>query len=343
MKIPIQNIYYLLCYAWDALEERNIVRIQQDKCRSYADLFARVLESGVTHLLKRGLDRGYITEEEDTSSFRGKFDVSNTIKHNCLQQARVHCRFDTLSYDVTHNRIIKKTIGRLVRCNDLDRGLRNRLLGVYRRLRDIAAIDLSPNIFGRVTLHRNNAFYGFLLHVCRLIYDCLLVDETSGEMTFRDFLRDEAAMARLFERFVYNFFYREQDIFHVKRETIDWQDVTAEEEQMPFLPKMRTDVSMVSKDRHIVLDTKYTVHTLQSFRASETVKSSNLYQLFAYLKNLRVVEKEERQVEGILLYPTVSKTLDLEYVIQGHRVRIATLDLNTGWSEIAQRLLGLLN
>lgn len=343
MLIPIRNIYFLLCYAWDRLEEGCFVHVQQDECKSYADLFARVLESGVIHLLKRGLDRGYVTEEEDTSCLRGKFDVSTTIKHNCLQQARGHCLFDTLSYDVTHNRIIKTTIGRLVRCDDLDPILRNRLLGVYRRLHDIAAIDLSPNVFGRVTLHRNNAYYGFLLNVCRLIYDCLLIDETTGTAKFRDFVRDEAAMARLFERFVYNFFDREQDLFQVKSERIDWQGVTAQEEHLAFLPTMRTDVSLISKDRHIVLDTKYTVNTLQSFHASETIKSSNLYQLFAYLKNFQRLEKGGRQVEGILLYPTVSKTLDLEYVIQGHRIRIATVDLNSTWKDITKRLLGLLN
>ena len=108
---------------------------------------------------------------------------------------------------------------------------------MYRRLHDIAAIDLSPNLFGRVTIHRNNAFYGFLLNVCRLIYDCLLVDETTGKTKFRDFLRDEAAMARLFERFVFNFFDREQDIFEVKSERIDWQEVTTQEESCLSCPR----------------------------------------------------------------------------------------------------------
>ena len=88
MKIPIRNIYFLLCYAWNTLEEGAVVHVEQDDCKSYADLFARVLESGVAHLLKRGLDRGYVTEEEDTSSLRGKFDVSTTIRHNSLRQAR---------------------------------------------------------------------------------------------------------------------------------------------------------------------------------------------------------------------------------------------------------------
>ena len=254
--IPIQNIYFLLCYAWDTLAEGEMVQVQQCDCRTYADLFARVLESGVTHLLKRGLDRGYITDAEDTASLRGKFDVSTTIKHNCLQHARVHCHFDTLSHDVTHNRIIKTTMARLIRCEGLDRELANRLLGVYRRLTDVTAIDLSPAVFGRVTLHRNNAFYGFLLNVCRLIYDNLLVDERTGTSKFRDFLRDEATMARLFEKFVGNFFRREQVEFRVGSRRIKWQGVVSKAEYLPFLPEMRTDDSLESSSRCLVIDAK---------------------------------------------------------------------------------------
>ena len=342
MIIPIQNLYFLLCYAWDCLDEAKIVQVRQDECNTYADLFARVLDTGVAHLLKRGLDRGYITEAEDTTSLRGKLDVSATIKHNCLQHARAHCWFDSLSHDVLHNRIVKTTIGRLVRCTELSPHIRNRLLGVYRRLHDVSDIDLAPNLFGRVSLHRNNAFYGFLLHVCRLIYDNLLVDEKTGNAKFRDFLRDdEKAMARLFEKFVRNFYRREQNRFQIRSDWITWQDVAAQEGDLRLLPKMRTDVSLVSSDRYIVLDTKYYVDSLKSYHGSEMVRSGNLYQLFAYLRNIQIAKAGKRQVEGILLYPTVSKSLDLRYVIQGHPIRVATVDLNVSCDQIHQRLLDL--
>jgi 5-methylcytosine-specific restriction enzyme subunit McrC len=58
------------------------------------------------------------------------------------------------------------------------------------------------------------------------------------------------------------------------------------------------------------------------------------------LKNLQVGEK--RQLEGILLYPTVGKSLDLQYRIQGHSIRVVTVDLDSDWREIHERLIGLL-
>lgn len=340
MTIPIKNIYFLLCYAWDSLDEGEVVSVSPEDCKTLAELFARVLDGGATHLLKRGLDRGYITEEEDTSRLRGKFDVSATIKRNLLRQSRVHCVIDSLSYDVTHNRIIKATLRSLVRCKDLDRNLRDRLLRLYRRLHEVSDIDLSPKIFGSVQLHRNNAYYRFLLQVCRLIYDNLLINEESGDSRFRDFLRDEKQMAALFEKFVRNFYRHEQTEFNVKSEKFGWQEVEATHSDLEFLPGMRTDVSLESSTRKIVIDTKYYAKCLQSYFDSETIHSGNLYQLFAYLKNLQI--GNSRQIEGVLLYPTVGKSLSLRYRIQGHTIRIVTVDLNEKWQEIRQRLLGLL-
>ncbi len=339
MTIPIQNIYYLLCYAWDSLDEGRVVSVSQDDCKTLAELFARVLDGGVTHLLKRGFDRGYITEEEDTSSLRGKFDVSVTIKRNLLRQSRVYCVIDSLSYDVTHNRIIKATLRSLVRCKDLDRNLRDRLLRLYRRLHEISDIDLSAKVFGSVQLHRNNAYYRFLLQVCRLIHDNLLVNEDTGDSRFRDFLGNEKQMAALFEKFVRNFYRHEQTMFRVKSEQFGWQEVEATHGDLQFLPKMRTDVSLDSSTRKIVIDTKYYANCLQTYFGSSTIHSGNLYQLFAYLKNLQI--GEPRQIEGVLLYPTVGKSLSLRYRIQGHMMRIVTVDLNAKWQNIRQRLLEL--
>jgi 5-methylcytosine-specific restriction enzyme subunit McrC len=51
VKIPIQNLYYLLCYAWDRLDERDIVAVDAAGVTSLADLFARVLINGSNPLL----------------------------------------------------------------------------------------------------------------------------------------------------------------------------------------------------------------------------------------------------------------------------------------------------
>lgn len=209
MSIPIENIYYLLCYAWNRLEERDLVNVLTTDCRSLLDLFGRVLLHGMTHLLKRGLDRGYLRHAEEGRCLRGKLGLATTVKRDLLRLGEVYCEFDELSHNVLHNQIIRTTLRELAGHPKLDESLRADLLGVYRHLHGIETVQLSAILFARVQLSRNNAFYGFLLNVCEMLYTHVLAREGNGDYKFQDFLRDEARMAALFQDFVTNFYRHE--------------------------------------------------------------------------------------------------------------------------------------
>lgn len=151
-------------------------------------------------------------------------------------------------------------------------------------------------------------------------------------------------MAALFEKFILNFYRREQTQFgHVWSEGIYWQDTSASESDMAFLPQMRTDVSLQSSTRKIVLDAKYYREATQQRFASDKVRSGHLYQLFAYLRNIHRASPNSAAPEGILLYPLVDKPLDLRFRLHGHAVRVKTIDLTAEWIEIHDELLALLD
>src|ERR1039458_10864091 len=72
-QIPIANIYYLLCYAWDALEERDaLTDVDALDSTDRLGLFARVLVNGTRRLLRRGLDRGYLAREDEILGVRDR-------------------------------------------------------------------------------------------------------------------------------------------------------------------------------------------------------------------------------------------------------------------------------
>jgi len=341
--IPIQNIYYLLCYAWHRLEERDIVDVSGIDTTSLVDLFAKVLIGGVERVLRRGLDRGYVGYIEDTRCLRGKLLFSPTIKRNLLMKAQVHCEFDELSYNVLHNQILKSTLYHLIRVESLDRELRCRLVGLYRRFHEVDEIEMSSAVFSRVQLHRNNVFYDFLLNICELVYENLLVSETPGKNKFRDFLQDdEMRMAVLFEDFVRNFYKLETSGFKVGREDILWQAEAFDDGGLAFLPKMVTDISIEGHGFKVVIDTKYYKQALVKYYDAEKIHSQNIYQIFAYLKNLEKQGGVNANCTGVLLYPTVQKELRLSYKMDGHKVMIRTINLNQEWQLIDQDLRDLL-
>jgi len=335
--IPIQNIYYLLCYAWNKLEERDIVDVPVEDCTNIIDLLAKVLIGTTTHLLKRGLDRGYIEQHEDRPSLRGKVIFSPSLKRTLFHQGKAHCHFDDLHYNVLHNQILKTTIHCLILEKYLDSGLKEQLVGIYRRFHGIEEIELRGKIFGSFNLHRNNYFYDFPLKVCELVYENLLVGDRIGDARFRDFLRDKK-MWQLFQEFVRNFYRRELPGFKVIASGIPWRGYGLSDRAAALLPRMNTDITLEDGDKKIIIDTKFYRQALVSHHGTEMVRPNHLYQLFAYIKNAAGHEAPHLY-EGMLIYPSVVEDLDLQYEIQGHRVSVRSINLNQEWKKIHQDLL----
>jgi 5-methylcytosine-specific restriction enzyme subunit McrC len=341
MRIPILNVYYLLCYAWNQLEEGEAVSVGLSDSHDLKDLLARVLDNGVRHLIRRGLDRGYVTHAEELQGIRGKIDFPASLRRASFERGRAACQFDELSYDVPHNRIVKATLRTLARTEGLDSATRDALAASYARLSAVRDAPISPADFGRVQLDRNRRHYELLLNVCRLVYESLLIDEQSGQRVFRDFLRDERRMASLFQNFVKNFYQREQARYDVSSMTLPWHDAAWSEGAEPYLPDMHTDVTLEARDRTIIIDAKYYTDVFDRPYGRPKVRSSHLYQVFTYAYNYR--QATGRPVEGVLLYPTVSEAVDLRFQLSGFAIRVRTVDLSQDWREIRDELLGLLN
>ena len=243
MKIPIQNIYFLLCYAWDKLDERDVVDVDPVGITELVDLFSRVLISGTNHLLKRGFDRNYVTNEEQTSRLRGRIRFDAVVNAG-VPTATLPCEFDELSYDVIHNRVLKAAARTLMRTDTISKENAERLAMLCRQLPEVRDVELANQIFGQVQLHRNNHFYDFLMKLCALIHHNLLVSEALGHSRFRDFTGDRSQMAVLFENFVRNF-YRTHTNYCVRREDIQWNLTARDPSAAKLLPKMQTDISLV--------------------------------------------------------------------------------------------------
>jgi 5-methylcytosine-specific restriction enzyme subunit McrC len=343
MKVPIQNIYYLLCYSWNKLEEKEIVNVNASDYSNDIDLFSKVLINGCAHLLKRGLDRNYVRQEDVLSGIRGKVLISQTIKQNLLDSSKTYCEFDEFDYNILHNRILKTTIYNLIRTEDLDIGLKGQLLTIYKKLNGIEIIEITTQLFSRVTLHRNNSFYDFLLRVCLIIHENTFINEESGRFKFKSFIDDEYKMRRLFEDFVRNFYRKEQSLFSVSSQVIHWNAVTLSGTHDDLVPIMRTDITLEAINRKIIIDTKYYRHALITSFNKYKIRSENLYQLFSYLKNDVSNTSGKDKCEGILLYPTVSIELKEKYKIHGHTIQVATINLDKPWRNIHDSLLHLIN
>ncbi len=333
-KIPIANIYYLLCYAWSHVEERDIVRVEEiEGLKRIHDLLARVLAKGTFRLIRRGINRDYQEVHEDLAGIRGKFMVGKTVKRALRARGQAACEFEELSHDVLHNRILRSTLRSLQRLPDLHKDVRTEIRNAYEKLQGIREVRLSRQLFQQVQLDRNRRIYRFLLSVCRLVHEQLLVDEKVGEARFNDFTEEK--LAKLFESFVIEFYRREQHDYRVNHSgrVIKWDDNGTREDQHLMIPKMEADVILEGSKRRIILDTKFYQEALGG-RVGGKLRSNHLYQLLAYLRNREVTVKSGPRHEGILLYPVVNAQLTIDVCLEGFDIRARGIDLAQEWLNI---------
>jgi 5-methylcytosine-specific restriction enzyme subunit McrC len=342
VKVPIQNLYYLFCYAWRFLPDDLAIDVGGVGSPDVLNMCAHVLTSGIDRLLRRGIDQGYVVVREETSRLRGRINVTATISELSWLHARAVCEYDELTPNTVNNRILRSTV-RLLSNAQLEPDLAKRLREVDRRLSGIGLIDINPSLFRRIQLHRNNAFYAFLLRICELVNQSLLPDRSGDNPSwFRDLLSDEEYMARVFEEFMRNFYNLKQSRFAVARTQPKWNASAVEVSDLHFLPTMMTDATLRSTDRQIVIDAKYYRDALQTNFGTRRVHSGNLYQLLAYLHGTAPENHGTQSIEGMLVYPAGEQELDLSYTIDGYKVRIYTLNLAQPWHQIESDLLSLI-
>ena len=97
--IRIQNIYYMLAYAFHVLNEEGYKQVATEDFEYTSDLFAAILSKGIASQIKRGLSREYISKTKAVISPAGKINVSASIVHEVRK----------LYPDITFRHFRKKT------------------------------------------------------------------------------------------------------------------------------------------------------------------------------------------------------------------------------------------
>ena len=107
-------------------------------------------------------------------------------------------------------------------------------------------------------------------------------------------------------------------------------------------PVMKTDITIRDKNKVTVIDTKYYNNMFQHHYLNldkPKFRSDNIYQLYTYLNNLN---EEDKEIEGMLLYPNTTSTIRSERRVSGKRIMINNINLNQEWDKIEAEMLELI-
>ena len=336
--IPVQNIYYMLAYAFQVLNENGYKNIETEQFDNVGELCAAILSKGVSLQLKRGLGKEYVSETEPLSSLRSKIDIAESIKTQSMLRKQLVCIYDDFTVNSYMNRIIKSTMELLIR-SDITKSRKKELRKLLVFFGEVEPLNIY-DINWQLQYNRNNQSYRMLISICYLVVKGLLQSNTSGGTKLMDFL-DEQRMCRLYERFILEYYRKEHPEIRASASQIPWQ---LDDDFGFMLPVMQTDIMLSKGNTTLIIDAKYYGHTAQEQYGVHTLHSGNLYQIFTYVKNKDAEYGEQpHNVSGMLLYARTDESVQPNnvYHMGGNKISVQTLNLNCSFNEIASQLDGI--
>ena len=161
--IPVQNVYYMLAYAFQVLNEDGYRNVATEQFNNVAELCAAILTKGVSLQLKRGLGRDYISETETLSGLRGKIDITESIKTQTMLRRQMVCTYDEFSVNTYMNRIIKTTMLKLLHA-DIDKARKKEIRKLLVFFDEVQELDVHTINWSQ-QYSRNNQTYRMLVSI----------------------------------------------------------------------------------------------------------------------------------------------------------------------------------
>lgn len=348
--IPIRNLFYMLCYAWNVLAVADDIKVGSDDFEDAYNLLSRVFSYGIGKLIRSGFHRSYIENTEELSTLRGKIEVQESMSRLTAQRKKLICTYDEYSTNDLFNQILKYTMESIIRNPNVDAVTKKNLKKQIVFFEGIDAVPPTKTNRQKLIFNRNNVTYKLLINIAVMLYDNTMVSDEDGSSTFKDFFREEQ-MHKVFELFILNFYKINLDRskYRVHAPKINWHleedatDIWGDYFMVAGSPgDRRTDIVLENKelDLQLIFDAKYYKNTfVNAYMNSEDehVRAGHLNQLRGYLLD----SDFKGGKMGALIYPMVNNDLSqgVLYPIMRSNILVKTINLNTDWRTIEGDLI----
>lgn len=335
--ILIKNIYYMLSYAFQVLNQESYKNVAVESFDGMYDLLAAILAKGIGVQLKQGLYREYINYQKDLPVMHGKINMSGTIRNKLARKRVLTCDFDELSENNLFNQILKTTVMLLLRNGKVKSEYKDDLKKKMLYFSNVNTLNPTNIRWTSICFQRNNQTYRMLIGICQLIIEGMLITTDDGDYRLASFM-DEQSMCKLYEKFILEYYKRHFPTLNATASQIPW---SLDDEMRTMLPVMKSDIHLQNGNTVLIIDAKYYKHTTQKQYDKHKLHSSNMYQIFTYVKNQDYdFGDEEHTVSGMLLYAKTEEEIQPNHVYQmhGNQITVKTLDLNLPFVDIAKQL-----
>ncbi len=309
-KVPVDNLFVMLSRAYGLKVDLRNEMTALDAGDSLLEFVAGVFVGQVDVLVRQGIARGYVDREELSPYLRGRLLVAEQVRAGIVAATRFHQRANEFTADLPENRIVRATLGLLLRHYYRNVGLRPLLRRTLSAFSEVTPAVVRPSDCDRVVYTRLNRRYEPAIRLARLLLQLLSPEGHEGPTPFPAFL---LPMHDVYEKFVAN------TLIEATAGRPEWR---VESQRRIHLDKDKRepgdpDLVLYRDGRAaLVIDTKY-----KEF--GEKPKPEDRNQMFAYCRALGVSE-------GMLLYPNDTNVYESRRLIGGtHDEDVVNLTLRS--------------
>lgn len=339
--IQVKNIYWMIVYALNVIEDKGIQSISRETFENVYDLCASLMSIALAKQVKRGLNKSYINKRDDSPCVRGKILIKETLLSNNYNN-KIFCEYDEYNENSYLNKIVKTACLYLLKSNkikDKERAIKLKKYLLF--FSNVETINIKLINWNHINFNKNNASYKVLINISYLIINGLLASTNNGNIEFREFI-DPRKMSTLYEKFILGYYKYHHPSLLKGACKIDWNV----EENSELLPIMKTDIMLYNKttDKTLIIDAKYynSIFQYNNLYNSKSFQSANLYQMYTYVKNKDI--HKTGKVHGVLLYgqakddPLVESKFDFD----GNEITVTNIELNKDFDTIKKKLESLI-
>ena len=347
-QIPLRNIWLLFLYAADLARFKEQLSVEAESASDLPELVARLLVQVVQQRLRRNLSRGYQARHAVLSRVRGRIDVLATESGQLLEQGRVACRFEEHTMDTPRNRLVRAALDHLANRVSKPAVVRE-CKALSQQLGHMGVLAQKPSRAAMATdqISRNETADLIMVSLAKMVFEALIPSEQAGQSHALGVDMDVHLLRRLFEKAVANALRLQLQplgwlVQHGRK--LSWPIEHASDGIMMYLPGMQTDIELLhfASKRKLLIDTKFTNIFTSSQYKEAMLRSGYLYQLYTYLRTQEAQTLGQGWLsEGMLLHPQCGPALDAYVDMQGHRLRVKTIDLMGSAKEFEAQLSGL--
>ena len=333
--ISIQNIYYMLSYAFKVLRDNGYKSMATEEFNNIAEMMAQILLRGISLRLNRGLEKEYLSQTQALSFLRGKIDIADSIKTQSIRRRQLVCIYDDFSVNNRMNQIIKSTLEILLKA-DIGKNTKKEIRKLMVFFSDVDSIDLYSADWN-LRYNRNNQTYQMLIGICYLVVKGLMQTNSYGVTKLMDYM-DEQHMWSLYQNFIFQYYKKHYPGLKVSSSQIPW---FLDDDKKEMLPVMQSDIYIQRDNTVLIIDAKYYKSITQIQFGKHKFHSAHLYQMFAYVKNCEYNFSDEKiSVSGMLLYAKTDEFIEQNHVYQmhGNKISINSLDLSLPFEQIAMQM-----